>query len=73
MQNINKEQLMKIANNCSAYNFEQDASLRSEAQILGETTKSCENCIHYTKDHRCDIDLIDEILSSMAMDLEDDY
>ena len=73
MPKTNKEQLMKIANNCSAYNFEHNSSLRSEAKIMGETTRSCENCIHYTKNHRCDIDLIDEILSSMAMDLENEY
>lgn len=73
MTNANKDQLMKVAKNCSQYNFEENASLRSDASILGETVKSCENCIHFTSEHRCDIDLIDEITTNMAMELDDYY
>lgn len=69
----NKDQLMKVASNCSQYNFEQNASLRSDASVMGETVKSCENCVHFTAEHKCNIDLIDPILTNMAMELNDKY
>ncbi len=30
--------------------------------------KSCTNCIHFTNKHSCELDLIDKVLSSMAME-----
>lgn len=73
MTNANRDQLMKVARNCTAYRYEQEASFRSDVKILGETTRSCENCRHFTKDHKCNIDLIDEILTDMAMELDNKY
>lgn len=73
MTNTNRDQLMKVARNCTAYKYEQESSLRSDVKILGETTRSCENCRHFTEDHQCNIDLIDEILTDMAMELDDKY
>ncbi|MTI46765.1 hypothetical protein [Sporosalibacterium faouarense] len=73
MANGNKDQLMKVAKSCSQYNFEEDSSLRSDVSIMGETAKSCENCVHFTAEHKCDIDLIDKILTNMAMELDDEY
>ncbi len=72
MTNANREQLMKVARNCTAYRYKQDSDLKSNVKILGETTRSCENCRHFTEDHQCDIDLIDEILSDMAMELDEE-
>jgi len=62
----NKEELKKIAELCSEHRYIENPSLRSDAEILGETIQSCENCIHFTQDHKCDINLVDEILSNMA-------
>lgn len=73
MTNASKDQLMKVASNCSHYDFEENTSLRSDASIMGDKVKSCENCEHFTAEHKCNIDLIDPILSNMAMELDDKY
>lgn len=62
----NQEQLIKIAMNCSQYE-PSDNSFTSSTDI---EEPSCEYCTHYTSDKRCNLDLIDRILSSMAMELE---
>lgn len=65
-----KEQLRKVANNCSRHRYTfDDERLRSSVNPYGYVEKSCENCIHFTKEHECDIDLVDEILSNLAMEL----
>lgn len=53
-----KEQLRKVALYCSEY----------DAQAGG--VKTCEKCGHFTEDGLCDIDLVDEILTNMAMELD---
>lgn len=55
-----KEQLRKIAIYCDKYN-----PISSKSKI-----ESCENCTHYTEEKICDIDLIDKVLSSLAMELD---
>jgi len=65
-----KEQLKKVAYECSQHEFVEDASITSSIGTLGRIEKSCENCVHFTKDHKCDIDLTDKILTNMAMELE---
>ncbi|EOD00060.1 hypothetical protein [Caldisalinibacter kiritimatiensis] len=62
----NKEQLRKVANRCSQYHFVGRDSMSFESNVLGETVRSCENCTHFTKERKCDINLVDEILSNMA-------
>jgi hypothetical protein len=62
----NKDQLRRVARNCSQYHFSGDDSSRFEAKIQGETVRSCENCSHFTEDHKCDINLTDRIISNMA-------
>lgn len=52
-----KEQLRKIAIRCNEY------------EAGSENRESCLNCIHYVR-HVCELDLIDKVLSSMAMDLD---
>lgn len=68
-----KEQLKKVANNCSRHRYKfDDERLRSSVNSYGYVEKSCENCIHFTKEHKCDINLVDEILSNLAMELDYD-
>jgi len=70
MNMASKEQLNKIAIFCDKYrnkNRASDGSLKMSAQ---EERKSCTNCTHFTKDHTCELDLIDKVLSSLAMENE---
>lgn len=66
----NKDQLKNIAERCSQHKFEDNSSLRSQVKSIGETVISCENCIHFNSEHKCDINLIDPILSSMDVKLD---
>ena len=63
-----KEQLRKVAIYCDSYNTKEDTSLKSSSNIYEEKYASCENCSHFTKEGKCDVDLVDEILSSLAME-----
>ena len=65
-----KEQLRKIAIYCDSYNTREDTSLQSSSDVYEEKYESCENCSHFTRDGKCDIDLIDKVLSSLAMELD---
>lgn len=65
---VSKDQLNKIAIYCDEYNckfHDEEISLKNYAQVKRE---SCTNCSHFTKDHTCDLDLIDKVLSSLAME-----
>lgn len=66
------EQLIKVAMNCSKYNPEDFNTLSSSTSTKKDTLKnpSCEHCTHYTAERRCNLDLIDKIMSSMAMELK---
>lgn len=68
----NQEQLIKVAMNCSKYNSEDSSSLTSSSSTKKDSTESpsCVNCTHYTSERRCDLDLIDKIMSSMSMELK---
>ncbi|WP_130805993.1 hypothetical protein [Senegalia massiliensis] len=66
----NKDQLKNIAERCSKYNFEENQNLRSEVKSMGEETISCENCKHFNANHKCNLNLIDQILSSMDVKLD---
>lgn len=57
-----KDQLRKVAQNCHEYTNNVD---KSKIKFI-----SCENCNHFTKEGKCDIDLVDKILSSLAMELD---
>ena len=56
-----REQLHAVASLCSEYNPVIGEGLTASAQCY----VSCENCGHFTKEHLCDIDLVDEILVNM--------
>lgn len=63
-----KDQLRKVAIYCDEYNskiHDEEVSLKNIAQA---EYISCTNCSHFTRDGRCDLNLIDEILSSLAME-----
>ncbi|WZL73782.1 hypothetical protein QBE52_03335 [Clostridiaceae bacterium 35-E11] len=59
-----KEQLQAVANHCSQFQSVHEGTF--QASLLSDRT--CENCKHFTKEHQCDIDLVDEVLSTMAND-----
>lgn len=63
-----KEQLRKIALYCHEYDPSR-SSLTSSARAYEDKYENCINCIHYNKEGKCDLNLIDPILSSMAMEL----
>ena len=63
----NKEQLIQVAKRCSQYNFIGGKQFTS---AITDNVPSCENCEHFTKDHKCDINLTDEILSNMDEKLD---
>lgn len=63
-----KEQLRKIAIYCDSYNPRKESSLDMTSQVYEEKFKSCENCSHFTKEGKCDVDLIDKVLTSLAME-----
>ncbi|GFN35049.1 hypothetical protein [Tepidimicrobium xylanilyticum] len=63
-----KEQLRKIAIYCDSYKPKDRNSLNMTSQIYEEKFESCENCSHYTEERKCELDLIDKVLSSLAME-----
>ncbi|NLY66810.1 MAG: hypothetical protein GX069_04560 [Tissierellia bacterium] len=63
-----KEQLRKIAIYCDSYTPYDEGELKNLSQKFDKNFESCENCIHYTKDKKCELDLIDKVLSSLAME-----
>lgn len=63
-----KEQLRKIAIYCDSYSPRGDQALNMTSQVYAERFESCENCSHFTKEGKCDIDLVDKVLSSLAME-----
>ncbi len=63
-----KEQLRKIAIYCDSYNPRDEDALNITSQVYEEKFESCENCSHFTKEGKCDLDLIDKVLSSLAME-----
>lgn len=65
-----KEQLRKVAVYCDSYNLKEDYSLKSSSDVYEKKYESCENCSHFTKEGNCDIDLVDKVLSSLAMELD---
>ena len=65
-----KEQLRKIAIYCDSYNPDGDDALNISSNVYAEKYESCENCSHFTDEGECDIDLIDKVLSSLAMELD---
>ncbi|NMB28248.1 MAG: hypothetical protein GX987_09395 [Tissierellia bacterium] len=65
-----KEQLRKVAVYCDSYHLKEDNSLKSSSDVYEQKYKSCENCSHFTKEGKCDIDLVDKVLSSLAMELD---
>ena len=63
-----KDQLNKIAIYCDKYKckiHDEEISLKNIAEVERE---SCTNCVHFTRDHTCELDLIDKVLSSLAME-----
>lgn len=65
-----KDQLRKVALYCNEYRPVFNSSVTSQIQNSYEETKSCTNCEHFTSDGKCSIDLVDKILSSLAMELD---
>jgi len=65
-----KEQLRKVAAYCDSYSPKAENTLNISSNIYEEKYESCENCSHFTRDGKCDIDLFDEVLSNLAMELD---
>ncbi|MBU5427736.1 hypothetical protein KQI41_15205 [Tissierella pigra] len=63
-----KEQLRKVALYCNEYDPSRNELIDS-ARTYEDKYENCVNCNHYNKEGRCTLNLIDPILSSMAMDL----
>ncbi|QXM05212.1 hypothetical protein [Crassaminicella indica] len=57
-----REQLQAVASNCSQF---QNANESSFTASIG-TNRTCENCKHFTKTGKCDINLVDEILTRIT-------
>lgn len=63
-----KDQLNKIAIYCNSYRckiHDEEVSIKNLAEVERE---SCTNCVHFTRKHTCELDLIDKVLSSLAME-----
>ncbi|MFZ5968221.1 MAG: hypothetical protein ACOYVK_13740 [Bacillota bacterium] len=56
-----RDQLHAVASLCSEFDNVRGNEMTS---AIGYNV-TCENCRHFTKDHKCDIDLVDEILVNM--------
>ncbi|MEW9123553.1 MAG: hypothetical protein AB2421_12670 [Thermotaleaceae bacterium] len=54
-----KEQLHAIASQCSKFRNVYQGGLHS---ATFPSQVNCENCAHFTREHKCELDLIDEIL-----------
>ncbi len=69
-----KEQLRKIALYCNEYDPSRNnlvsSSLTSSVRAYEDKYENCINCIHYTKEGKCNLNLIDQILSSLSMELD---
>ena len=65
-----KEQLRKVAIYCDSYSPKESDSLEISSALYEEKYESCENCSHFTREGKCDIDLVDKVLSSLAMELD---
>ena len=63
------EQFRKIAVHCSQYSLDEGIT-GFLTNISDEKFESCTNCEHFTNGHSCDLDLIDKVLSSLAMETE---
>lgn len=63
-----KEQLRKIAIYCDSYNPHGEDELKNVSQLYDKKFESCENCTHFTEKGKCELDLIDKVLSSLAME-----
>lgn len=65
-----KDQLRKVAIYCDEYTPIDDSSLKSEINTTDLNVKSCENCKHFTREGKCNINLVDKVLSNLAMELD---
>lgn len=61
-----REQLRKIAIYCEKYHMKEEDRGSLQSGSL-EKRESCLNCSHYIE-RRCQLDLIDKVLSAMSMD-----
>ncbi|TJX14908.1 hypothetical protein E9840_04190 [Tissierella creatinini] len=61
-----RDQLRKIAVYCDKYNMKRDDEMSLKSGSL-ENRESCTNCTHYVS-RRCELNLIDKVLSAMSMD-----
>lgn len=57
-----KEQLQAVASNCSQFRSVFEGTFTSSVQ----PNSSCENCKHFTRNHKCDINLVDKILTRIT-------
>ncbi|QZY54260.1 hypothetical protein [Crassaminicella profunda] len=53
-----REQLQAVASNCSQFRNTNEGAFTSSTG----GNRTCENCKHFTKQGKCDINLVDEIL-----------
>jgi len=63
------EQLRKVALYCDKYDpYRREFS--SSARSYEDKYENCVNCNYYNKEGKCSLNLIDKILTSMAMELD---
>lgn len=61
------DQLRKIAIYCDEYTTKTNDH-GSLVSSTGEKHESCTNCIHFSLDRLCELNLIDKVLSSLSME-----
>lgn len=65
-----QDQLRKVALYCDKYDckyHDDEISLKNISEVEHQ---SCTNCVHFSSDHTCDLDLVDKVLSALAMELD---
>ena len=61
-----KDQLRKVASKCSHYDNQMNNTMSFQSSTSSQSAeKSCERCSHF-KNHKCDLDLENAILSNLA-------
>lgn len=60
---LKEKKLRKIANRCSSFNSRYSGG--SFQSSVSSANRSCTTCSHFTKNNKCELDLIDEIKEDM--------
>lgn len=60
---MKEKKLRKIANRCSSYENRYDGGTFQSS--VSSANRSCTTCNHFTKNNKCELDLIDEIKNNV--------